>query len=107
MLQSCLITAITPEELASTLLNRLLPYFQKLSSDIILQKQSAEELFTKQQAAKFIQVSLPTLNKLIKDGKIPCFRIGNTTRLKKGDIINSLTEIRNSKYSRRITENSS
>lgn len=48
-------------------------------------KEEDEELLTRQEAAAFLSVSLPTLLKVTKAG-LPYHRVGNKVRYKKGDL---------------------
>ncbi len=59
----------------------------------ILSKED-EQLLTREQAAEFLSISLPTLNDWTKSGKLKCYRIPNTVRVYylKSDLINSLVE---------------
>jgi excisionase family DNA binding protein len=61
-----------------------------------------ECLLTKKQSAKYLQVSHVTLNKLIKEGFLPCQRLGDTLRIKKSDINKALIQVRVRKYSNSI-----
>jgi excisionase family DNA binding protein len=59
-----------------------------------------ENFLTRKQAAKSLQISLPTLHQYTKDSLIPSFRIGYKVRYKESDIEKALTE-RN--YGRRVS----
>jgi excisionase family DNA binding protein len=59
----------------------------------------SEVIFTKKEAAAFLKVSLPTLRKYINSADIPCYRVGQNLRFKKGDLIKSLKLIRRSRRS--------
>jgi excisionase family DNA binding protein len=83
--------------------------FQAYFKDFHLSAASAEhaeEFFTRNQACKFLQVSTPTLSKLIKEGKLPCHRIGNVLRIKKSALIKSLVVVRTKNFDKAVTGNS-
>lgn len=52
-----------------------------------------DQLITRIQAANFLNISLPTLTKYVKKGKIPAHRIGNRILFKKFEILDSLKEV--------------
>lgn len=56
------------------------------------------ELLTKKEAAKFLGISAPTLDKLIEDGVVTSHRLGGSIRLKKHELEASLTERKFSKF---------
>lgn len=56
------------------------------------------ELLTKKEAAKFLGVSLPTLDKLIESGAVISHRIGGNIRLKKHELESALTQRKFSKF---------
>jgi excisionase family DNA binding protein len=51
------------------------------------------QLITRIQAADFLNISLPTLTKYVKQGKIPAHRIGSRILFQKNEILNSLKEV--------------
>jgi len=56
-------------------------------------KSNEEDYVTRQEASSLLKISLPTLNKLTKSGKIPASRIGTRVLYKRSDIIASLDKI--------------
>lgn len=52
------------------------------------------KLLTRDDAAKFIGISLPTLNEWTKQGLIPGYRIGSRVRYKREELEQSLLAIR-------------
>ena len=42
--------------------------------------------FTREQAAKYLQISLPTLSRLLRDGALPVYRNGRVVRINRDDI---------------------
>jgi len=59
-----------------------------------------EKYLTRQETAKILQVTLPTLSDWVKRGKIKAYRINTRIRFKKSDIENALQEV--VKYKREI-----
>ncbi|RDB55488.1 hypothetical protein C1879_10435 [Paraeggerthella hongkongensis] len=45
-----------------------------------------EPLYTVAQVARHLRVSSTTVYRLVKDGALPCRRIGQTLRFKRGDV---------------------
>lgn len=56
--------------------------------------QFEEKLFTREEAAQFLSISLPTLNEWTKKGKIKCHQIPGTGRVYylRSDLLNSVEE---------------
>lgn len=74
----------------------------EMYSDIkneMVQKNKAEtdvdEIFTRKEAAKYLKVSLSTLDKIAKYEKLPFYKILDSTRYKKSDLNNYLNAKRN------------
>lgn len=61
------------------------------------------EYLSRNQVAKILGISLPTLGKYIKDGLIPASRLSKRVLIERKDLENSLTKIRTIKYSRAIS----
>jgi excisionase family DNA binding protein len=105
-MNSCIINEVSPQELKALIATAVQDELGQILSKFVPEATEPEELLTKQQAAKFLKVSHVTLNKLIKEGALPCRHLSNTIRFKKSEILKSLTLIRSQKYSRRIVEDS-
>jgi len=58
------------------------------------------ELLTRSETAKFLGVSLPTLNDYTKQSIIIGYRLGGKVRYKKNEILNALQAIGKAKYGR-------
>jgi excisionase family DNA binding protein len=58
------------------------------------------EYITREQAAKLLHISKPTLNALTKEGKLVAYRIGSRVLYKKSEIEGALSKIINKKYKR-------
>lgn len=54
-----------------------------------------DEIFTRKEAAKFLKVSLSTLDKIAKYEKLPFYKILDSIRFKKSDLNNYLNTKRN------------
>ena len=61
----------------------------------------APEYLTRQETAKILQISLPTLSEWTKAGIIKGYHINSRVRYKRYEIEDSLQEITSIKYSRR------
>jgi len=59
-----------------------------------------DHFITRQEASSFLKISLPTLNKCTKDGRIAAYRIGTRVLYKRSDIIESLDRVEPMKYRR-------
>ena len=59
-----------------------------------------EKYLTRQETAKILQVTLPTLSDWVKRGKIRAYKINTRVRFKKSDIDAALQEV--VKYKRRV-----
>ena len=64
------------------------------------QEKESTELLTRNETAKYLGVSLPTLNDWTKTGKVKGYRIGGRVRYKKVDVLNALHQIETFKYKR-------
>lgn len=51
------------------------------------------ELLNRNEVAKLLQISLPTLNAWSKAGRIPSYRIGSRIRYKKNEVLDSLNVV--------------
>ena len=58
------------------------------------------EFITRQETARFLKISLPTLNSWTKTGLIPAYRIGNRVRYKLQEVEQSLKTVQTLKYRR-------
>jgi excisionase family DNA binding protein len=75
---------------------------QKLISEMFekSQKSGNDEFITRKAAAQILGISIPTLSKYIREGLIPAAHINGRYRLRKADVINSLTEVKHKLYTR-------
>ena len=58
-----------------------------------------DELVTRKQAAKYLGLSLPTLHDYTVRGIVTAHRLGSRIRYRKGDLVNSLVQVRTVKHS--------
>lgn len=64
------------------------------------QNQNSTELIDRKEVCKMLSISIPTLMKYEKEGIIPAYTVGSRIRFKKEEVLNSLKDINNIKYSR-------
>jgi excisionase family DNA binding protein len=64
-------------------------------------KESENELITREETAKKLRISLPTLGELTKAGFIKGYRIGRRVLYKWGEVENDLQQINYTKYQRK------
>lgn len=62
-----------------------------------------DELISKKAAAALLKVSLPTIVKLVKNGIVPCHRLGSNIRFLKSEILASLSTVRNKNHGKNIS----
>jgi hypothetical protein len=58
------------------------------------------EFITRQETAKILDISLPTLNEWTKQGIVIGYRINTRVRYKKGEILDAVKQIQTLKYRR-------
>ncbi|WP_076548666.1 helix-turn-helix domain-containing protein [Maribacter ulvicola] len=89
---------ITKTEIQGIEASTLLTHFQTLEthlSDLLqaVKPQPDTQLLTRQEVAKWLDVSLPTLHAWTKNGILQSYRIGNKIRYKKNEVLNALQSI--------------
>ena len=67
---------------------------------IIPQPKVESELITRKEASKILRISLVSLDKFIRSGDIPAYRMRSKVRLKKHEVMKCLSEIKTFKHSR-------
>lgn len=72
--------------------------FKQHQPVILKQEIVQDEWLSKKEAAKILKLSLPTIMKMVKEGKIPCSRIGNNIRFKRSSLEKSFTDVRSKDY---------
>jgi excisionase family DNA binding protein len=97
--KSIYLTEITVPDLEALIANvirkELEPHLQNLMSQ---QKQTEDSYVSRKEAAAILKISIPTLTKLVTDGLLPGYRLGNSIRFKKSSLEKGLVEIRSKKY---------
>ena len=89
--------AILNTDFFDTIRNEVKDEIKSLKSHNDLNDYEPIELLTAKQAAKFLKISLPTLNKYSKNGKIPSYRLGKSIRYKSNDLVECLPQIKTRK----------
>lgn len=89
---------ITKTEIQGIEAKILLAHFHNLETRLSdLQKTVAPQpethLLTRQEVAKWLDISLPTLHAWTKKGILQAYRIGNKIRYKKNEVLDSLQSI--------------
>jgi len=79
---------VTPEQLEE----RIVQGVKNILKGVIQPEQ--EELLTRDEAAKFLNVSFPTLHSWTSAGKIASYGLGNKVFYKKSEIMASLTPLK-------------
>lgn len=92
MAEILLMTTLKVEELQSIITNTVSAEFKKLL-DLKVSSNEKDKLFTRQQTAKFLNISLPTLLVYTKKGKINAHRIGRRILFKESDINSAVEKI--------------
>lgn len=98
-MQELVLTTIPLEALTSAISYTVKTEFEKFISTLPPQKEQVEPL-TRKQAAQFLGVSLVTLSKWTKEGKIKSYRISSRIRYKRSELENSLSQVITSKTRR-------
>lgn len=73
------------QETISTELGRLL--------NEVIDDKSKDEFLTRDETSKFLNLSLPTITKYVKQGIIPAYRIGNRILFKRNELLDSLKDV--------------
>lgn len=83
---------ITPENLKLLMIEVLDAHFQKVmpSTKHPDTREEENQYFTREEVSQKIHISLPTLNKYMKEGKIKYHRIGRRILFKHTDIENAI-----------------
>ena len=76
--------------LATTIAEKLQPYFSTQN----IEQPQMEEYRTRNETAKMINISLPTLNEYTKKGILTAYRVGKRVLYKLSEIESALTKIK-------------
>ena len=85
------ITQISPEELQILITNSICSVLDKKEQHKT--EENLEPIFTRDQAANYLQIDLSTLNRWTKNGKIESYGIGNRVYYKRTDIEKSFVKL--------------
>jgi len=98
-MENVLMTTIRIEELKTVISDTVR---LELSKHLSLGEKSSQqtELLTRKAAAKYLDISLPTLLDFTKTGKVKGYRIGTRVRYKKAELEQALNEIQSIKTKR-------
>lgn len=88
---------VTTEQLGDLIDERLSKKLEALKTDL-LAKEANDELLTREQAAKFLDVDVSTLYLWVKKGKITAHGIANRRYFKRSELIESLTPVKHKGY---------
>lgn len=94
-MENLILTQIPFEVIKTAISDAVKAEFQKVNCKI---PETKSEYITRKEAAKFLGISLPTLNHWSKAGIITSYRIGTRVRYKKAEVENSLTKVKSLKY---------
>lgn len=77
-----------PQPIAEAVVTMLRPYapdltFEKLEQAIIgkVDVETPEKLMTRKEAAEFLNVSIPTIDRMLRDGELPRIHIRGAVRI--------------------------
>lgn len=89
---------ITITQIQSIEASELLTRFDKLDNRLnqlqeTVKPQPETHLLTRQEVAKWLDISLPTLHAWTKSQILQAYRIGNKVRYKKDEVLNALQSI--------------
>ena len=63
-------------------------FVNKIQPKLIAFQPESEEVFNRNQAAQFLKISKPTLDKLVAKGVVPFMILGDQKRFIKSDLLN-------------------
>lgn len=78
---------------SSEFIPKILDGFKDLLKEHTKNSKDAEILLTREETAKLLSISLPTLWKFTKDDVIPAYRIGTRVRYKKSEVLLALKQM--------------
>lgn len=84
---------ITTDQLAELIDNKLNNKLENLKREL-LAKGANDELLTRKQAAKFLNIDISTLHLWVKKGKVPSFGIGHRRYFKRSQLVESLIPLK-------------
>lgn len=92
MTNSILLQNLSPETLAELIKESVKSQLEDLKKD--LQIQNTDELLTREEACKFLQIDSSTLWHWTNKGKVTAYGIGNRRYYKKAELLECLTPLK-------------
>lgn len=89
-MSSTLLIHTTPEELAELIHEKVKSHFQNLKKEIA-DKKANDELLTREETCKFLQIDSSTLWNWTNKGKVQAYGIGNRRYYKRSELLDCLT----------------
>ena len=96
-MKQIILNEVSAEELKKMIDDSVVAAFLKLKSQ---EEPKADKLLSRQEAAIFIDVSLPTLNEYTKSGKVKGYRLGGKVKYKESELLEAMNAIEPLKYRR-------
>jgi excisionase family DNA binding protein len=88
MSENLVLTSVTLDELCNKVAERVLQLKESNPTKVLDSKEG--EIVSRENAAKMLGITLPTLRRYTVEGLIPSYRIGSRVRYKKSEILDSL-----------------
>jgi excisionase family DNA binding protein len=98
MLDKFILSSIPLDELVTVISETVKKEVESATS--FRKPESESEYITRQDAARILGISLPTLNDWSKRGVLPSYRIQSRVRYKKAEVLDSLKQVQTIKYRR-------
>lgn len=83
----------TPESLVNLISENLKTQLSELKNEL-LSKDANEDLLTREQTCKFLQIDSSTLWHWTNKGKVKCYGIGNRRYYKRSELLESLSNLK-------------
>lgn len=85
---------------ADEFINRIAEILSDKVSQAIPKEEKPTNYLSRKETAKLLKISLPTLDKYLKEGYLKSYRIGNKIRLKEDEVETAMEEVMSMKYKR-------
>lgn len=92
MIHKAIFTEIPTEDFTNLLTTAVRTELEKFSLNFSPPVQEPDVLFNKKQASEFLQISMPTLDKLARTGIIPFYRLGCNVRFKRSELLSAIPQ---------------
>ena len=96
-MKQIILNEVSAEELKKMIDDSVVAAFLKLKNQ---EEPKTDKLLSRQEAAIFIDVSLPTLNEYTKSGKVKGYRLGGKVKYKESELLEAMNAIEPLKYRR-------